>query len=102
MSRNLGNSVLKVVSGVCAVGMLCSVGALFYVKDSYKKKTDELNYKLYEATKNSLGKEESNDSKEPNVQQVVPNEYDEVTITKEQYDELIRQSKELQELKNSN
>ena len=43
MSRNLGNSVLKVVSGVCAFGMLCSVGALFYVKDNCKKKTDEVN-----------------------------------------------------------
>lgn len=95
MSSRTLNIITGILTCICVtVTISCTVYAVHKSNESIK----EFDRKISEIKENH-----SEEYKQENVvPEVTPNEYGEVTITKEQYDELIQQSKELQELKVTN
>lgn len=92
MSSRVLNIITSVLTCICVtVTVSCTIYSA-YKNNKISKDFDRKISEIKESYSQESKQEES-------VSDVTPNEYGEVTITKEQYDELIQQSKELQELK---
>jgi len=101
MEEDFLDKLVKIVLYLCILAILgCSI---FMVRSfiSYQKHFDESTEKLKEIITSSYSDDESN--QQTDYTQYEADGYEgEVTITREQYDSLLEQSKELEQIKSGN